>query len=122
VTKRQMVEYLEQSPNPQVAALAEPLRAMIDEIEQRVGGPAEVLVKVNKCRQHFVLMLNGQPFACCDEPCKVLAWDGVPEGDYEVVSCCTCGSAPLPFGRLSMYGDGIGVLHGPKGHTWVREG
>jgi hypothetical protein len=76
------------------------------------------------CACRYEIRKQGKPFAGCYDPRVVLKDDALPEGDYEVFAFCVCGDPQNAgmFGLLRMYGDGIGVLKGPEGTIWRRDG
>jgi hypothetical protein len=76
------------------------------------------------CVCRYEIRKKGKPFAGCYDPRVVLKDDALPEGDYEVFFFCTCGDPKNSgmFGLLRLYGDGIGVLKGPEGMVWTRDG
>lgn len=76
------------------------------------------------CAARYEIRRAGLEFASCYDPRAALKDDALPEGDYEVWFFCECGDPENAgaFGTLNMYGDGIGVLRGPGGSVWTRDG
>jgi hypothetical protein len=88
---------------------------------KRAQAPPAPVVAVPR----FLILRLGLPFASVlHDPRRLLLSDDWPEGEYDVVAFCVCdancGSSAV-VGRMTSYGEGVGVLRLKNGHVWSTE-